>query len=86
MIRLSEANYPWSNEGLRAFAQGPNSCTDLIVAALGLETTTFQVPVKHLIHWANDCPTRLQAAPNMPRSDLVLIKEKMGPDTICEEH
>ena len=48
------------NAGLRAFAQGPNSCADLIVATLRLEPPPFWVlnhqPVICHSHQATDCP------------------------------
>ena len=46
LIRLSRRHTPWSNVGLRALAQGPNSCADLIVATPGIEPPTLRVQVK----------------------------------------
>ena len=54
-IWLSRGQSPLEQYGVMGRAQGPNSCTDLIVATLGLERQRFQVPVKHLSHWAKGC-------------------------------
>ena len=56
LIRLSRRHTPRSNVGLRAFAQGPNSCADLIVATPGIEPPTLRVQVQYLNRYATGCP------------------------------
>ena len=39
-------------------AQGPNSCTDLIMATSGIKPPTLRVQVKYLNHYATGCPSK----------------------------
>ena len=60
VIRLSTGQSPLEQCEDKGLAQGPNSCTDLVVATLGIEPTTFQGTVKQLNQWAIGSPsTRL---------------------------
>ena len=52
LIRLSRRHFPLEQCGVKGLAQGPNSCADLIVAALGIELPTLRVQVKLLNHYA----------------------------------
>ena len=53
LIRLSRGQSPLEKCGVKSLAQGPNSCVDLTVAALGLEPPT---PVMYLSHPATGFP------------------------------
>ena len=50
LIRLHWGQSPLEQCGVKGFAQGPLRCADLILAALGLESPTVQVPVMCLSH------------------------------------
>ena len=45
LIRLSRRHTPLEQCGVKGLAQGPNSCSDLILATPGIESLTLQVQV-----------------------------------------
>ena len=69
--------------GFKGLAQGPNSCTDLIVATVGFEPPTFWVPVKPLSHRVRTESNRVKPQESS-RSNSENHKE--GVETEPQEH
>ena len=83
LIRLSRRQppphpTPLEQCGVKGFAQGPNSCTDLIVATPGLEQPTFRVPVMYLSHLATGFPHRVPVR-GVDLSEILDITTQGGP-------